>query len=101
MAIRAHRGWLFGREVHRGEAEQQKQHAKNATERADAAGQETGDARERAAAAEQSGQALAEAIRAMTGVASRQEGGNERTPAGVDPRLGPLLSMADKLFPSR
>ena len=96
-------GWLFGREVHRGEAQEQKQHAKDATERADSARQETGDARERAAAAEHSGRALAEAVRATTGgaPAGSEDGGNESAAAGADPRLRALASMADRMFPPR
>lgn len=110
-------GWLFGKEVHRGEAEQAKeradeakgeakdakQDAKAAVSRADAAKDDLVETRERAVVAEHAGQRLADAVRAAT--AETVDGGNERTRslpeagAGAGAGLADVRVLADRLFP--
>ncbi|MDV3222682.1 hypothetical protein [Intrasporangium sp.] len=105
-------GWLFGREVHRGEAKVAEKQAEEAKQDAKEAQAETGEAREaaigaveRAAAAEKDGQRLAEAIRARAAVpkSAPGPGGDERAPAGGAPvgagGLAELRALADSLFP--
>lgn len=105
-------GWLFGREVHRGEAKVAEKQAEEAKQDAKQAQAETGEARqaavgavERAAAAERDGQRLAEAIRARAAVpkSAPSPGGYERAPAGGGPAeaddLVGLKALADSLFP--
>ncbi|MGV1007176.1 MAG: hypothetical protein ACOYBY_01050 [Dermatophilaceae bacterium] len=108
-------GWLFGREVHRGEAEAAtktadyaKQDAARANDEAkehrgkvESAREQESDARERAVAAETKGRALAEAVRA-SGEGAVVTAGDERTLAGASVGEAPTQSLrilADRLFP--
>lgn len=100
-------GWLFGREVHSGEAQIAKNQANDAKgdaqaahDKADTAKNTEADARERAAAAETAGQSLAAAVRALADQSSNVDGGDENAPAGGDSGGLPMLkSLADRLFP--
>jgi hypothetical protein len=116
-------GWLFGREVHRGEAESAKKQAEAAQGEAHQARAESQAARadeiaarERAADAEKSGWRLAEAVRGRTRrsvpTTDETDGGDERGPAGgevpgtTDVPIGlpqdhdrELHDLADRLFP--
>jgi hypothetical protein len=115
-------GWLFGREIHRGEAKQAKEHAGDAKRNADDARGEAKQARqesaaardaergavERASAAEVAGWRLAEAVRAQGRSRSVdgpvEEGGDEnsRISAGTARvEFDHLTEMADTLFPPR
>ncbi|MDN5796980.1 MAG: hypothetical protein L0H79_14640 [Intrasporangium sp.] len=93
-------GWLFGREVHRGEAAASKEQAGEAK-------QEAQEARARSEVAGRDGWRLAEAIRARAEVAvpAQTDGGDENAPAGEPPfaerGLASLKSLADTLFPPR
>jgi hypothetical protein len=104
-------GWLFGREVHRGEAQAAKQDAAQAKSDAkeqrsnvDGAKEKEAGARERAVAAEVKGRALADAMRAAGPNGSASIGGDERTgdrgaPAPGVPPMDALRGLADSLFP--
>jgi hypothetical protein len=110
-------GWLFGREVHRGEAKVAEKHADEAKQdarleksRADAAKDHAAQERSRAEAAETKGRVLANAVHSLTEPEAEPAGGDERGPAegrtrGVE--LTPpsraadaLRNLADQLFPS-
>ena len=113
-------GWLFGREVHRGEAKVAQDLASDAKKNADDAKQDARTARSetvvarsghisamgRATAAETSGWRLAEAIRARTDAADGANstpgaGGNERSSVASSPSTGNLAQLkdlADTLF---
>lgn len=106
-------GWLFGREVYRGEAKTAKAQAEDAKVESTSARAAQWDAVERAAAAESSGLALAEAVRARAAAsaatvprAEDAEGGNESQPADrgsggrlPDAGVDHLKDLADRLFP--
>jgi len=104
-------GWLFGREVHRGEAQaakqdaaQAKSDAKEQRSKVDGAREKEAGARERAVAAEVKGRALADAVRASRPVGAAPTGGEERAGERVAPAPGapapdPLRGLADSLFP--
>jgi hypothetical protein len=100
-------GWLFGREVHRGEAQAARKDAAGAhhrasqeRERADQAHQHAAQADTRAARAEERGHALAAAVRAHRPAAGPQvelsEAEGSPAPATAD---DPLSRIADELFP--
>ncbi|KRF45505.1 hypothetical protein ASH01_06670 [Terrabacter sp. Soil811] len=116
-------GWLFGREVHRGEAQEAQKHADEAKhvatlekDRADTAKDAAAQERSRADAAQTKGRILAKAVHSLTepevtggGPGSGPGGGDERSPAGgrtrgIDgPAAGStqaLRNIADELFPS-
>jgi hypothetical protein len=93
-------GWLFGREVHRAQAETAQQRADEQTKRADAATEEAVKERER-------GQAFAGAVvvksEARAGQASEQQ--VERmgpTASGTSPSddIAELAALAQRLYPS-
>ena len=90
-------GWLFGREVHRGQAEAAQKDAQEA--KADAAeARDTASAKsEEAAVARTKGQALAAAVRSSTAPASRS---TTEGPGGAEPATPGLRSLTDELFPS-
>ena len=111
-------GWLFGREVHRGEAQEAQKHADEAKhvatlekDRADTAKDAAAQERSRADAAQTKGRILAKAVHSLTEpeeTGGGPGGGDERSPAGgrtrgIDsPAAGStqaLRSIADELFP--
>ncbi|KRC88231.1 hypothetical protein ASE25_15410 [Terrabacter sp. Root85] len=108
-------GWLFGREVHRGEAQEAQKHADEAKhvatlekDRADTAKDAAAQERSRADAAQTKGRILAKAVHSLT-APEETGGGDERSPAGgrtrgIDgPAAGStqaLRNIADDLFPS-
>lgn len=108
-------GWLFGREVHRGEAQEAQKHADEAKhvatlekDRADTAKDAAAQERSRADAAQTKGRILAKAVHSLT-EPEETGGGDERSPAGgrtrgIDgPAAGStqaLRNIADDLFPS-
>lgn len=104
-------GWLFGREVHRGEAQTAKQNAaqakadvKEQRSKVEDAKEREADARERATAAETKGRALADAVRASTGglppIGGNERSGDREAPLpGGGPTADPLRNLADSLFP--
>ena len=111
-------GWLFGREVHRGEAQEAQKHADEAKhvatlekDRADTAKDTAAQERSRADAAQTKGRILAKAVHSLTEpeeTGGGPGGGDERSPAGgrtrgIDsPAAGSaqaLRSIADELFP--
>ena len=91
-------GWLFGREVHRGQAEAAQKDAQEA--KADAAeARDTASAKsEEAAVARTKGQALASAVRGSTPPLSRST--TEAPAPGGEPATPGLRSLTDELFPS-
>jgi hypothetical protein len=112
-------GWLFGREVHRGEAQEAQKHADEAKhvatlekDRADTAKDVAAQERSRADAAQTKGRILAKAVHSLTepeATGSGPDGGDEGAPAGgrtrgIDsPVAGStqaLRNIADELFPS-
>ena len=109
-------GWLFGREVHRGEAKEAQKHADEAKQvatleknRADSAKDTAAQERSRAEAAQTKGHILARAVHSLTEADSGGGGGDESSPAGgrtrglEAPATGStqaLRSIADELFPS-
>ena len=112
-------GWLFGREVHRGEAQEAQKHADEAKhvatlekDRADTAKDVAAQERSRADAAQTKGRILAKAVRSLTEpetTGGGPGGGDESSPAGGRPRgidtpasgsTRALRNIADELFPS-
>ncbi|CAN7532924.1 hypothetical protein LJR027_003555 [Terrabacter sp. LjRoot27] len=111
-------GWLFGREVHRGEAQEAQKHADEAKQvatlekdRADTAKDVAAQERSRAEAAATKGHILARAVRSLTEPepAGGELGGVERSPEGggtrgldtpVSGSTQALRNIADELFPT-
>jgi len=103
-------GWLFGREVHRGEAQSAKQNAaqakaeeKEQRSKTEDAKDREADARERAVEAEVKGRTLADAVRASSGglppTGGDERGRDRETPLPGGPPADPLRDLADRLFP--
>lgn len=101
-------GWVFGREVHRADAEKARQDADQAKKDAKAAQAEAADKREEAATERMKGQSLAAAVDAAAG-APTPDGGQARdvglSGQGVAPpvpasQLSSLQTLAQRLYGS-
>ncbi len=101
-------GWLFGREVHREQAQQQAEQTKEAQQALGDSQQELGTKREEAAREQEKGRALARAVMAHGGGPRPQgravEGrGAEAMGAGAASRPGgaprELAELAESLYP--